>query len=217
MDSTPDKVPGRPPRGPKPAGLGIEAAERIRAFGWASFPAFFMGGVVWVSFGTLAGVLTMAGVFFGVAGVSLAFAGMVGGTMRGATNPRGRPRPTDHSKADTFAARGDPFGAIAVLEASLAEFPDDPAAYIRIARIRRDSLKDPEGALAAFRAARDISAPTASEQRITMREMVDLAEAMGDPLLVAPDLARHRDAFAGTEEEAWAAAELAEAKRALEE
>lgn len=216
MNSTPDKVPGRAPRGPKPVGLSIEAAERIRAFGWASFPALFLGGIVWMFFGTVPGVITMAGVFFGVAGLALAVAGTVGGAVRGATNPRARPRPTDHSKADTFAARGDALGAIAILQASLAEYPDDPAAHIRIARIRRDSLKDPEGSLDAFRAARDISAPTASEQRITMREMLDVAEAMGDPLRVAPDLARHRDAFAGTEEEEWAAAELAEVKRSLE-
>ena len=52
--------------------------------------------------------------------------------------------------------------------------------------------------------------------RVTIREMLDLARGIGEPARVAADLARQRDAYAGTDEAEWAAAELAEVKRSIE-
>jgi len=188
----------------------------MRAFGWASFPAFFIGVVVMGVHGFWTGLLTMGGIFFGVGGGALLVANTVGGTVRGATNPYGTAKPRDYSKADAFLARGDAISAIAVLDASLAEFPDDPEALIRIARIRRDALSDPVGALQAFREARASGALSTSQMRISIREMLEMARGMGEPARVAADLARQRDAYAGTDEGEWASTELADVKRSIE-
>ena len=167
-------------------------------------------------FGFVPGILAMGGVFVGVGGGALLFSETMVGMVRGATNPRGVARPRDHSKAEAFLARGDPEAAMAVLRASLEEFPQDAAALLLVARIRRDALADPEGSLREFRRARDSGVLSQPEMRVTIREMLDLARGLGEPVLVAPDLARHRDRFVGTEEGGWAAEELAEVKRSIE-
>ena len=189
---------------------------RMKAFGWASFPALFIGGTVMVKIGLVPGLLAVGGIFFGVGGGALMFGEVVSRSVRGATNPYGSRRPTDHSRADTFLAKGDASTAIAVLEASLLEFPDDSGAMLRIARIRRDSLSDPEGAFEAFRVARASGALSTSEMRVSIREMLALTGRIGEPARIAPELARQRDAFPGTDESEWAAAELLEAKRSID-
>jgi len=190
-------------------------AERLRAFGFASFPAFFLGGVIAMRFGVKAGLVTMFGVFLGVGGGAILFSDIVGGFVRAMTNPYGRRRPREHSRADALVQRGDPETAIAVLEASLEEFPDDPEALLRIARIRRRSLSDLPGAIEAFRKARASGLLSDYESRVSMREMLDIADELGDPARVAPDLARHRDAYEDSDEGRWAVEELAEIKRSI--
>jgi len=191
-------------------------AHRVKAFSWGAYPGLVIGGLIAVGGSPLLGVVVMVSITAGVGGAALLLSNSVGGVVRGATNPHGRARPRDHSKADAFLARGDAVSAIAVLEASLEEFPDDPEALIRIARIRRDALADPSAALEAFRAARASGALSNSQMRVTIREMLDVARGLGEPARVAADLARQRDTFAGTEEADWAAMELAEVKRSIE-
>lgn len=193
----------------------VARAHRMKAFGFASFPALFIGGVVMVKIGLVPGLLVMGGIFLGVSGGALAFSELVSSSVRGATNPYGIPRARDHSKADAFLAKGDPVSALAVLDALLEEFPNDAEALIWIARIRRDDLSDPAGAIEAFRTARASGSLSTPQMRLTIREMVDLARGLGEPARVAADLARQRDAYAGTDEAEWATLELVEAKRSI--
>lgn len=205
----------------RPSGASSQdRAFRTKAFAWGAFPGVFIGALIMGRFGLIQGVLVMVGITAFVGGSALMIAEMISGSVRGATNPRAaRPRPS-HSRAEALLVRGEHQAALDFLEASLAEFPDDAEAFIRIARIHRDALHDRDAALRWFRKGRTTGCFTDAQMRVTMREMRDLArshpsEAAIDLVTIAPDLAQHRDHFAGTDEADWASRELAEAKKGM--
>ncbi len=209
MTRTPPEVPAKRPRNV----FSDDRARWFRGFAWGAFPGTFIGVVVLAKYGVVAGIAVFLLFTLGVGGVAIAVSETVGEMVRGVTDGKARPSPGTHSRADALLVRGDAKAAVDVLRASLEQFPDDPDAWLRIARIQRDEFERPREALVAFRRGRATGACTTAQMRLTMREMLETAGGLGQRHLVSADLEAHRDAFEGTEEAAWATRELDELSR----
>jgi tetratricopeptide (TPR) repeat protein len=122
----------------------------------------------------------------------------------------------EYSQPEAMAAQGRHREAVAFFELAASENPDDPAPYLRAARIYRDSLAEPEEALRCFRHAREARGVTDAQWRAVTRELVELIRGpLGQPGRAAPELARLAERGAGTEDGAWAIRELAEVKKRI--
>lgn len=166
--------------------------------------------------------------FYPVLGGILGFAGMVallnlaiGGAGRAASiyMPGGSghsAKRREYSLAESLVARGRYEDAVSAFELAVGEHPEDPVPYLRIARVHRDHLEDPERAARWFkRARRDAEMPPARERAVT-RELIELYEKMGEPTRAAPELARLAEVHEGTPEAEWALGELEEVKKLID-
>lgn len=167
------------------------------------------------------GLLALAGAVAGVGVLYVVIRAIVGTSGRVASTvymPRGRgsaaPR-REHSLAESLAARGRFEDAVSVLQEAVAENPDDPVPYVRIARISRDELDRPDDAVRWFRRARSEARLGEGEASLVTRELIELHRARGEPRKAAPELARLAEMRAGTPEGSWAQRELAELKRSM--
>lgn len=168
-------------------------------------------------------VLALVGAVAGMGLFYLIIAAVVGASGRAASTvymPGGTgsaaPR-REYSLAESLAARGRFEDAVSVFEEGVAEHPDDPTPYLRIARISRDELGRPEEAGRWFRRARSEARLGEAERSLVARELIELYRALGDPERAAPELARLAELRSGTPEGAWAERELAEVKREMRE
>jgi hypothetical protein len=123
-------------------------------FGWK-------GGTWWAAL--LGAALAIAAAYF-VAG---AFVQLGAGSARAVLMPSGRSTPPRHgfSEADAAIMRRRYAEAAALLEAASMEAPDDPEAYLRLARLHRDHLHDPRRAHEWFQHARATRRLTPGERR----------------------------------------------------
>lgn len=169
------------------------------------------------------GLLALLGAVAGVGLLYVVIAGIVGASGRVASTvymPGGRgsaaPR-REYSLAESLAARGRFEDAVSVFEEAVADHPDDPTPYLRIARISRDELDRPEDAVRWFRRARSEARLGEAELSLVSRELIELHRKRGEPAKAAPELARLAKMRAGTPEAAWAERELAEVKWEMRE
>lgn len=197
----------------------IDRVARFRIFGWSLVGAFlgFMLGYFFRAQGMGAWIVPVvmligwAAVFFGALFL-VEGAGRVGSTLY-APSGRSTPRTREHSLAESYVARADYERAVAAFEDAIAEGPDDPVPYLRIARLRRDRLADPEGAARWFKRALHESRMSPGMKLLARKELIELYEVrMGAPRRAAPLLARIAEEAAGTPQGEWAAAELARIK-----
>ena len=193
----------------------FERTLRLKMVLW-SIPGAVLGGA--------AGLVATGSLFGGMAGAVLAYliifgvvtgAGRAAGTLH---NPSGRstPHEREYSAAESLVVRGRYPEAVAAFEAHVAEFPDDPVPYLRLARIHRDHLDDQEAAVGWFkRALRDARAGPGQEL-LARRELIELyLNRSGEPQRAAPDLARLAEERPDTPEGQWAARELADLKERI--
>ena len=89
------------------------------------------------------------------------------GSARAVLLPSGRSTPARHgfSAADAAIMRRRYAEAAVLLEAASMEDPDDPEAYLRLARLHRDHLHDPRRAHEWFQHARATRRLTPGERR----------------------------------------------------
>lgn len=212
-----------PEQPPRPGGLrDVDPADQAMLV-WS-----FIAGALGLIMGGLLGFLVadkgwptwiaLLCPFAGAAGVVGLVRLVVGsGTTAAGTvyNPSGRttPRRTEHSRAESLAARGQYEEAVAAFEVAVAEDPTDPRPYLRVARIYRDHLGRPEDAARWFRrASREAKTPSV----IARKELVELyMHRMNAPEKAVPELARMAEELAGTPEGEWAATKLRHVKELL--
>lgn len=116
----------------------------------------------------------------------------------------------EYSHAQALAIRGDYRGALAAYEAAAVEFPADPEPLILGARVLRDALDDPEGAVAWLRRARSLPQLERSADVTIARELVDLYDGpLNEPRKALPELARIAEAYPDTTAGEWAHRQLA--------
>jgi hypothetical protein len=96
-----------------------------------------------------------------------AFVALGAGGARAVLLPSGRSTPSRHgfSEADAAILRRRYGEAAVLLEAASMDDPDDPEAYLRLARLHRDHLRDPRRAHEWFQHARATRRLTPGERR----------------------------------------------------
>lgn len=132
--------------------------------------------------------------------------------------PSGRstPRKREFSQAEAHVARGEHRAAIEVFEEAIADDPDDPRPYLRVARLHRDRLDAPEAAARWFKRALGESRMSRAMRLLVLKECVELYEVrLRAPRRAAPLLARIAHEARGSAEGEWAAARLAEIKEGM--
>lgn len=135
-------------------------------------------------------------------------------------------RPSDHSLAESFAARGRIEEAAELYRAALEEDPSDAGIYLRLARLHTHDGDDPEEGIRWLKDARRKATLTPEQEELVARRIVEIWQRAGMPLRAAPELARLAERHPPeTPTGQWARRELAEIKdeiaremgRALEE
>lgn len=166
-----------------------------------AIPGFILGTVL---AGWLAKRLAAAG---GAVGSSLYM-------PSGSSTPGAR----QYSLADTLAVRGRFFDAAAELQRCVEAYPDDVEPKLRLARLYRDQLQQPEDAVEWFRRIlASAELPPTTEQAVT-RELIEVyTHRLRRPRAAAPWLARLADRYPDTASGVWAKRELAEIKREMRE
>lgn len=228
--------PSRPRRRfTEPADAGglrdVDAVARMRLLrivAWAGLPGLVFGLVVgvdlagrvpavWAVPAFLGGLLFPPVAIVGFALLLTSGAGRVAGTIHAPAGHGGGPR-RPYSMAEALVLQGRPEEAAAFYQLLLEEHPAETEAYLRLARLHRDRLGDPEEGARWLRLARERCDLTSGQERMVARELVELyRHRLADPARAAPELARLAERFAGTPEGTWAREELAEVKRLIAE
>lgn len=196
---------------------------RLQAAVWSG-AGFIIGGALGVfGAGQLGWPLWVAALCpFGMAalvyGTVLLIVNRAGAAAQVLCAPSGSSTPhrSEHSRAEALVQRGEFVEAITVLELAIAQDPEDPAPYLRIARIYRDDLGRLDDAERWLRRARREAVMTAGLRMLATRELVELyMTRMEMPEKAAPLLARLAEEAQGTPEGEWAAGELREIKQRM--
>jgi tetratricopeptide (TPR) repeat protein len=194
-----------------------ERAQRLLLITWS-----LIGGMIGAFMGSLGAATGRFPIAVGVGGglvigATLVFvlASVVGGAagkgMGSVLNPSGRSTrgSSELSLAESLVVRGRYGDAAAEYRRQAELAPADAEPRLRLARLYRDRLDDPELAVQWFRLARDAATDTALEL-LAVRELVDLFEnRFASPGRALPELARYvelRSDAAGAE---WAHREMA--------
>lgn len=173
-----------------------------RSAGWPPTPSAVLGGAVGTA--VFYAGLRWIGEVVGRTGVSIV-----------APSGRSTPAEPDYSFVDALANRGDYGSAAAELEGHADTRPHDPEPALRLARLLRDKLKQPEDAFRWLRRARDVAHDTALEALLT-RELVELSvKHLNSPIQAMPDLARLAERHPNDQAGQWARHELAELKKTV--
>ncbi len=179
------------------------------------------------------GIVGWAGMLYGlwsgwmVPGLSLAglattfllplgIAALGGGAAGTLYNPSGTstPRKVELSHAESLAARGLYDEAMVAFEVAIAQRPEDPDLYLRVARIHRDRSRRFAESAAWLKRALERTEPGSALALLVTRELSELyATKMGEQRKrIVPVLARLIEERPGTPEAEWAAEELRRVK-----
>ena len=195
-----------------------ETAFRLKAFLWSG-----AGGALGMFVGVLisrrvagpalfyvvvCAVLMWALVYFGTLFLA-GRAGSIGSSIyfsSGSTMPVQR----EYSLAESYAARGQYAEALAEYERNVTLHPDDVALLVRVARLHRDGLRQPEAAARWFRRALTTNGITPPLEALTTRELVELYVLhLRQPRRAIPELARLAERHSDPSVAHWARQELA--------
>jgi tetratricopeptide (TPR) repeat protein len=194
-------------------------AQRFRAAVWAVFvcPVFGFVGLIRYGFvGLVVGCLIgFAVVYFG-ATILADRVGNTGAAMyfgSGSSTPAKR----EYSLGDALVMQEKYADAVAEFERNAAVYADDPEPRLRLARLYRDRVKQPEQALHWFKQALSLEKIDAGSEAMAARELVELCNKLMQPERAIPALARISERHPSTATGTWARAQLEELKRALRE
>lgn len=118
-----------------------------------------------------------------------AFGGIASTFMGGLLSTRGTPHTREFSEMESLIVRGEFAEAAERYRSHLVAFPDDSDAWIRLAVLTAEKLKDPEAATAHYIRARETK-PSASEETLIGNGLIDLYRASGDSHALRAELAR---------------------------
>jgi tetratricopeptide (TPR) repeat protein len=198
----------------------FERVARLKVFLWSIVGAFlgFLLGVFLGVQGKAGPLVVMTTTLIGWASsyfgplLLMKWSAQAGGSLY---NPSGKstPRKREYSLAESYVARGEYQAAIDAFEVAIGEDPTDSMPYIRVARIQRDKVGDPEGAAHWFKRALTESETNSGMRTLLRKELLELYEVrMKQPERAAPMLARISEQEAGTADGDWAGVELGRIK-----
>ena len=132
--------------------------------------------------------------------------------------PSGGTTPHDkkYSYEESLVARGMYDEAVTAFELAVLESPEDPAPYLRIARILRDHLERYDDAARWFRRVQRDTEISGGQAVLARKELIELYwHKMGEPAKAAPELARMAEELEGTPEGERATNDLARVKEII--
>ncbi len=184
----------------------------LRLLFWGGLPGAALGALAGVAHALLRGgspiwILPLAllggGCVMAAAYLLVEGAGAAAGSL---FHPgMGKRRRSEHSLAQSLAARGRYDEALDAYEDAAREDPSDPEPLLRGARLLRDDLKRPDEAARWFRRARACLPSGSPGEAVVSRELVELLLRKGsDPRKALPELARLAELHAGTSLGDWA-------------
>jgi tetratricopeptide (TPR) repeat protein len=193
------------------------AVRRLRAILYAGGPGAIIGALGgWYKF-SIPGLVIGAALGFGFAYLLTTMLVEGGGSLaQRVYHPSGdtTPHRREYSEAKALELRGLYQEAIDCYASYVAEFPEDPAPCVSIARIYRDHLHRYEDAVTWFKRARQATGAHSGFEALVTREIIELLQGrLAQPQRAIPELARLADRFAGTVEGETARAELARLRR----
>lgn len=207
----------------------VDSAERafqLKAYGW-SMGFGVVGMLLGFVFGDRLGIGALAAMVLGfvlftfLAGFAATrLADAAARVARSIYLPSGASTPAarDYSLADALAIRGRFFDAADELQRCAALQPQDLEPKLRLARLYRDELQQPEDAVAWFKRALEVEAITAGSEQAVLRELIEVyTHRLRRPHAAMPWLARLAARHRGTPSGEWARRELAELKKELRE
>lgn len=187
--------------------------RKAQALAW-SLP----GGIAGALGTSFAGIGPIPGLIVGY----LATYGMIRGISEGSGkaagqiyHPTGKTAPDKHeySYAESLAARGRYDEAVTAYEVGVSEFPEDPEPYIRIARMKRDKLREYEDAVFWFKRVRNDSKISPGQELLVTQELIEIyRDRLRTPTRAIPELARLIDRYPDDPIVEWARSELARLK-----
>lgn len=164
-----------------------------------------------VAFTELAGLGRLVGAFlallvFLIAEVLTAtlILGVVGTGARAAlsiVSPNGSstPPPDDYSYEKSLLVRGNVAEALTLLEARMAEHPDDPALWLYAANVHVTNARDPVGGERLFLRVREMPGVSRAQDYAATNRLIDLYMGpLDDPTRAIAELERMRQRHAGT-------------------
>ena len=161
--------------------------------------------------GILLGVILVYGVSMGMAHQ----AGRAASLFYGGSGSSAPPK-TGYSYAEALVAKGAAREALTAYEVALVEDPSEPEPYLRIARLLRDELQDPEEAVRWFRRARAEATLSSGQDIRALREIAEVfLHHLPDPRRAAPELARLAEEYPETPDGQWATRELTDIKEEM--
>jgi tetratricopeptide (TPR) repeat protein len=201
-----------------------ESVFRLKALTWSltgmllgallgSYYALQSGRSV-ILYAALFAIVVWAVAFFGTLFFSEGVARMGGSVYfsSGSSTPAKR----EYSLAESYVARGQLADAAAEYERNASAHPDDPEPPLRLARLHRDSLRQPQHAVTWFRHALAVKGIAPGVALLTRRELIELyIHHLHEPQRALPELARIAELHPNSPDALWAKRELAELKRQL--
>jgi hypothetical protein len=131
----------------------------------------------------------------------------------GASTPAWR----EYSLGDALAAQGKLSAAVQEFERCAAAYPTDPEPRLRLARLHRDRLHQPEVASHWFKQVLNMPGIAPATDIMAARELIELyTHRLRDPARALPELARLVQRHPTSPVAMWARNELAELKTALQ-
>jgi hypothetical protein len=109
-----------------------------------------------------------------------------------------------YSEAEALTMQGSYAEAVSAYEAAIADAPEDPEPYLRIARLYKKELDNLDDAAFWFRRVRRDAQMSAGQDLAASRQLIELYLASGDRRRAIPELARIAERFVDTPEGDWA-------------
>lgn len=201
-------------KGPRRASRDVDAAVRawrMKVGAWS-----VVAGALGTPIGVYAGLGPVLSFFLAAGGAFAAITGVMelsGRAASGIYMPSGArtPRQRGYSRAESLEVR-DRYGeALEAYREHIEDDPADPEPYLRIGRIHRDRLDDPEEGIRWFRKARELEDLPRPVEILLTREIVETyIHRLDAPERALPELARLVHRHAGTDAGEAARRELRE-------
>ena len=194
----------------------VARAYRVKILGWSLFAGLPMGAAAGYAAGHIVLGMIVAPALIGAVAWAIAASAGQGATLLHMPSGSSTPRKKEYSRAESLAVRGEFQAAVDAYELEVLEAPDEGEPYLRIARLHRDRLDDPDEALRWFKKATIEANLSKGQDILTRREISELfIHRLQEPHRAAPELARLAERYPDTPDGEWALEELARIKEEM--
>lgn len=161
---------------------------------------FFRGTLSQTGFFVAVAVLNPVLIFALARVLRHAFEGVAGTFLGTLLSTRGTPHTREFSEMESLIIRGEFVEAAERYQSHLVAYPSDTDAWIRLAVLNAEKLRQTDAAVAHYRRARE-SGPTPGQETLIGNGLIDLHRAMGNQHALRAELARfarlHQHSAAG--------------------